>query len=149
MEGRAMSDRPKRYLLTYPVQLITEDFYEEGMTLNASGRGLAVATSRLLGPGTYLYVRVVVPERRHSIDLQMCRVLWCRGHRMGLETLGMDPNERAQWQKIILSRRGPVREEQPAPVTLHRIDGFKAFFSFAFRLFKEKPTVIEELNRVA
>ena len=143
-----MASRHKRWSVSYPVQMISEGVYEEGVTLNASSRGLAIETSQLLLPGTHIYVRVVVLELMDSIDFQMCKVHWRKRDRIGLETIGMDQREQQRWESILRRRRVPFVESQVA-VPIERVDGVKDLLTLALRLVKEKPALIEILKRVA
>ena len=97
--------RPKRWPVRYPVHLISQEFYAEGRTLNASPGGLAIESSHPLSLGAVLYVRLVVPERQMSVDFQVCKVTWCSKDRIGLETIDFDPREEERLLTILMSRK--------------------------------------------
>lgn len=144
--------RPKRWRVRYPVQLFSEEFSEEGVALNASSRGLAIATSRPLAPGTQVYVRLVVPEREASIDFQMCRVHWRGRNCIGLETIDMDPKEEERWQNILARRKGyPTADDSITPAGIEHIliARIRDLILVGWGLFAEKPTITELLKRAA
>lgn len=144
--------RPKRWRVHYPVQLFSEAFYDEGVAVNASSRGLSIAISRPLAPGTHIYVRLVVPERGDSIDFQMCRVHWRGQNRIGLETIHMDPGEEERWQRILVSGKAcPTGECSTAPAVIEDISvsRIRDLIIVGWGLFTEKPALTELLKRAA
>jgi hypothetical protein len=77
--------RAKRWRVPCPVQLVSQDFFDESKTADVSLRGVSVATARSLQLGTQLYVRLLLPDRTSSVDYKMCTVRWVAEGRIGLE----------------------------------------------------------------
>lgn len=139
--------RPRRWPVRYPVQLISQEFYEEGMALNASPGGLAIDAARPFSPGTIIYVRLVVPERATSIDFQVCRVNWCSGTRIGLEAIDMEPREEERLLNILMSKKAsPLLDDvaHPAIVEHTMVAGLRDLFSMGMRLLTERPDLLTQ-----
>jgi len=142
-------NRPKRWPIRYPAQLISQDFYTEGITLNASPGGLAIESSRPLSPGTIIYVRLLVPERGTSIDFQVCRVNWCLQNRIGLEAIDMDPREEERLLNILMSRN--VRHSiddtaYPAIMEHTMVAGLRDILIIGMRLLTTRPVVAQHIS---
>lgn len=143
--------RPKRWPVRYPAQLISQEFYAEGTTLNASPGGLAIEASRPLSPGTIIYVRLLIPERGTSIDFQMCRVNWCSQDRIGLEAIDMDPREEERLLSILMSRHARSSSDDtahPALMEHTMVAGLRDLLSIGMRLLTERPLHMSAMARM-
>lgn len=73
--------------------------------MDVSVRGLRITTVRSLQPGTQVYVRLLLPGGKGSVDFQLCTVRWARDGHIGLEATEMAAEEQAKLQ-VHLSSAG-------------------------------------------
>ena len=95
--------RAKRWQVRYPVQVASADFIDEAKSLNVSLRGLSVETTQSMRVGSQLYVRLLLPDRRSSVDYEICTVQWAAGGRIGLETCEMRTAEEHRLHRHLTS----------------------------------------------
>jgi hypothetical protein len=98
--------RAKRWRIQCPVQVASQDFFDETKTMDVSLRGLSIATTRSIPRGTQLYVRLLLPDRKSSVDYEICTVRWARDGRIGVEAYQMTPEEEQRLRKHIPSLTG-------------------------------------------
>jgi hypothetical protein len=105
--------RPRRWSVQYPVQLVSSDFVEEGKSVNMSLQGLAIVSARQIPRGTYLYVRLLPPERADRFDLSLYTVQWSAQGKIGLKASELDDQQQKRlWELLLSHSPSPGNREQ-------------------------------------
>jgi hypothetical protein len=95
-EGRSAELRKsKRFLLEASVAFTgVEVIHEgEGTLYNLSSSGCAVRSKSAVQTGTYLSLRIHVPNRSSPLLVQLAAVRWTDRHQFGLQFLLLQPDE--------------------------------------------------------
>ena len=85
-----------RFPVQFPISFSGEDIAEEGTVMDLSKRGwkaTVVTGSQSVRPGTYLKLRVYLPDQAPPMDVDLAAVRWAKGWEFGLEFLIMGREE--------------------------------------------------------
>jgi len=94
-----------------PVIFSGDSYVEEGTVTNVSVPGCEVLTKRLVARGSYLAMKVLVPDQSFSLSVGLARVRWSDGHRFGVEFIRMPGHDQVRLGRIVKSSR---RLQSPA-----------------------------------
>lgn len=73
----------------FPVVFAGEAYVGEGTVLNLSVPGCAVHSRNRVQPGSYLEMRMLVPDTMSPLRVGLAKVRWCEGQRFGVEFIQM------------------------------------------------------------
>ena len=73
----------------FPVVFTTENCVGEGMVVNVSIPGCAIQSRKRVQPGSYLEMRMLVPDTRSPLHVGLAKVRWSEGRRFGVEFIRM------------------------------------------------------------
>jgi hypothetical protein len=91
-----------------PVVFAGESFVGEGTVLNLSVPGCAIMSKRAVRSGSYLELKVLLPNQTPPLSVGLARVRWCQGRHFGVEFIRMPGNDQVRLGRLI---RNPVFEE--------------------------------------
>ena len=94
-----------RLFMTCPVMFAGVPFIGEGYLLNLSPVGCTVECERSVLDGSYMRLRVLLPDHVPSIDIDLAAVRWVRGSRFGVEFLHLPAQERSRLDRFLLGYR--------------------------------------------
>lgn len=94
-----------RLFMTCPVMFAGVPFIGEGYLLNLSPVGCTVECERSVLDGSYMRLRVLLPDHVPSIDINLAAVRWVRGSRFGVEFLHLPAQERSRLDRFLLGYR--------------------------------------------
>src|SRR5262249_57160568 len=91
-----------RIQTNFPVVFISESLVGEGTVLNVSIPGCAIQSRRGIRPGSYLEMRVLVPDTTNSpLHVGLAKVRWCEGRRFGVEFIRMPGQDQIRLGRLI------------------------------------------------
>ena len=73
----------------FPVVFTTENCVGEGMVVNVSIPGCAIQSRKRVQPGSYLEMRMLVPDTTSPLHVGLAKVRWSEGRRFGVEFIRM------------------------------------------------------------
>ena len=94
-----------RFLMTCPVMFAGVPFIGEGYLLNLSPLGCTVQCDRSVLDGSYMRLRLLLPDHVPSIDIDLAAVRWVRGSHFGVEFLRLPIQERSRLDRFLLDHR--------------------------------------------
>lgn len=103
--------RPKRWRLSYEVQVASPDYLDMARTIDLSLRGLCIATTRAIPCGTQLFARLLLPGSQGTVVGRLFVVRWVRNGRIGLEASERAPGDEQRLRHHLASLAG-----SPEPV---------------------------------
>ena len=97
----------------FPVIFSGDSYVDEGTVSNVSVPGCEVMSKRLVAPGSYLEMKVLVPDNMSSLCVGLARVRWTDGHRFGVEFIRMPGRDQVRLGRLVKKYRA-----LPAPARL-------------------------------
>lgn len=85
----------------FPVVFASETYVDEGTVLNVSVPGCAVESRKRVQPGSYLEMRMLVPEVTSPLRVGLAKVRWCEGQRFGVEFIQMPGEDQVRLGRLI------------------------------------------------
>ena len=73
----------------FPVVFTTENCVGEGMVVNVSIPGCAIQSRKRVQLGSYLEMRMLIPDTRSPLHVGLAKVRWSEGRRFGVEFIRM------------------------------------------------------------
>lgn len=98
----------QRIPVVLPVSFSGDQIIGEGQVLNISPCGCGIESDRNVQKGTFLDLRVQLPESETPIEVDLAAVRWSLGQRFGLEFLRMRSEEQARLRRILQNPPKPV-----------------------------------------
>jgi hypothetical protein len=95
----------------FPVIFAGEEFVGEGTVLNVSVPGCAISSVRTVAPGSYLEMKVLVPDLPSPLSIGLAKVRWQEGDRFGVEFIRMPGEDQVHLGRLV--KRPPQRRLQP------------------------------------
>lgn len=96
----------------FPVMFAGETYVGEGTVLNMSVPGCAIQSRKQVPPGSYLEMRLLVPDSRSPLRVGLAKVRWCEERRFGVEFIQMPGGDQVrlgQFVKHDMVHRRPLR----------------------------------------
>ena len=87
----------------FPVVFAGEAYVGEGTVLNMSVPGCAVHSRKRVQPGSYLEMRMLVPDTTSPLRVGLARVRWCEGRRFGVEFIQMPGEDQVRLGRLVKS----------------------------------------------
>ena len=91
----------------FPVVFTNESCVGEGMVVNVSIPGCAIQSRKRVQLGSYLEMRVLVPEATSSLHVGLAKVRWCEGRRFGVEFIRMPGEDQIRLGRLV-KRQAPL-----------------------------------------
>lgn len=91
-----------------PVVFAGESFVGEGTVLNLSVPGCAITSKKAVRSGSYLELKVLLPNQTPPLSVGLARVRWCQGRHFGVEFIRMPGNDQVRLGRLI---RNPAFEK--------------------------------------
>ncbi len=102
-----------RLRVQFQISFSAHDIGGEGTVINLSKRGwkaTVVTSSQSVRPGTYLKLRLSLPDQAPPMDVDSAAVRWAKGREFGLEFLIMGSEEEARLHRFLSTlETGPSR----------------------------------------
>jgi len=91
----------ERVRTQFPVVFAGEAYVGEGTVLNVSVPGCAVHSRKSVTPGSYLEMRMLVPDATSPLRVGLAKVRWCEGRRFGVEFIQMPGEDQVRLGKLV------------------------------------------------
>lgn len=85
----------------FPVVFTGEAYVGEGTVLNVSVPGCAVHSRRRVQSGSYLEMRILVPDTTSPLRVGLAKVRWCEGRRFGVEFIQMPGEDQVRLGRLV------------------------------------------------
>ncbi len=85
----------------FPVVFASETYVDEGTVLNVSVPGCAVESRKRVQSGSYLEMRMLVPDVTSPLRVGLAKVRWCEGQRFGVEFIQMPGEDQVRLGRFI------------------------------------------------
>ena len=85
----------------FPVVFAGEAYVGEGTVLNLSVPGCAIHSRKPVPPGSYLEMRMLVPDIRPPLRVGLAKVRWCEGRRFGVEFIQMPGQDQVRLGRLV------------------------------------------------
>jgi hypothetical protein len=95
----------ERVITEFPVIFAGDCFVGEGTVRNVSVPGCAIVSNRLVEPGSYLEMKVLMPESMPSLSVELARIRWRKGRRFGVEFIRMPGKDQVRLGRLVKSYR--------------------------------------------
>ncbi len=90
-----------RVYSNFPVVFTNESCVGEGTVVNVSIPGCAIQSRKRVQPGSYLEMRVLVPDRISPLHVGLAKVRWCEGRRFGVEFICMPGEDQIRLGRLV------------------------------------------------
>ncbi|MGZ8383053.1 MAG: PilZ domain-containing protein [Nitrospira sp.] len=84
-----------------PVMFASPQFIGEGVLHNLSQTGCRVECDRTVRQGSYMTVRLLLPNTVHSLSIDVAAVRWVQEEYFGIEFLRLPLHEQARLQQFL------------------------------------------------
>ena len=95
----------ERVTTRFPVIFASDSFVGEGTVHNVSVPGCAVVSNRVVEPGTYLEMKVLMPDSSPSLCVELAKIRWKKGCRFGVEFIRMPGVDQVRLGRLIRRHR--------------------------------------------
>ena len=85
----------------FPVMFASEAYVGEGTVLNVSVPGCAVHSRRRVKPGSYLEMRMLIPDTTFPLRVGLAKVRWCEGRQFGVEFIQMPGEDQVRLGRFV------------------------------------------------
>lgn len=85
----------------FPVVFAGEAYVGEGTVLNVSVPGCAVQSRKRVQPGSYLEMRMLVPDTTSPLRVGLAKVRWSEGRRFGVEFIQMPGEDQVRLGRLV------------------------------------------------
>ena len=91
----------ERIRTQFPVVFAGEVYVGEGTVLNVSVPGCAVHSRKRVRFGSYLEMRMLVPDTKAPLRVGLAKVRWCEGRRFGVEFIQMPGEDQVRLGRLV------------------------------------------------
>jgi PilZ domain len=91
----------ERILADFPVVFAGEAYVGEGTVLNVSVPGCAVHSRKQVQLGSYLEMRMLVPNTTSPLRVGLAKVRWCEGQQFGVEFIQMPGEDQVYLGRLV------------------------------------------------
>lgn len=85
----------------FPVIFAGENYVGEGTVVNVSVPGCEIASRKSVEPGSYIQMKVLVPDAASPLSIGLARVRWCHRNRFGVEFIRMQGRDQVRLGQLI------------------------------------------------
>lgn len=106
----------ERISTDFPVIFSGDSFVGEGTIHNVSVPGCEIVSNRAVEPGTYLEMKVLMPDNGPTLSIPLAKIRWRKGRRFGVEFIRMPGVDQVRLGRLIKRRHGSkvaARLQQP------------------------------------
>jgi len=99
----------------FPVMFAGETYVGEGTVLNVSVPGCAIQSGKRVQPGSYLEMRLLVPDSNPPLRVGLAKVRWCEERRFGVEFIQMPGGDQMRLGQLAnhnMPHTGPRRSSR-------------------------------------
>jgi hypothetical protein len=96
----------------FPVVFTSERCVGEGIVVNVSVPGCAIQSRSRIPPGSYLKMRMLVPDTSSPLHVGLAKVRWSEGRRFGVEFIRMPGGDQVRLGRLVKTK---VHFESPSP----------------------------------
>ena len=101
----------ERVLTKFPVIFAGDSFVGEGTVSDVSVPGCAITSDMIVKAGTYLEMKVLMPDNGPSLCVDLAKIRWRNGRRFGVEFIRMPGVDQVRLGRLIKGQR----EQASAP----------------------------------
>ena len=109
----------ERISTEFPVIFSGDSFVGEGTIHNVSVPGCEIVSNRLVEPGTYLELKVLMPDDGPSLSSPLAKIRWRKGPRFGVEFIKMPGVDQVRLGRLIKRHHGRKVTRLQQPRMLH------------------------------
>ena len=91
----------ERVVTHFPVIFAGEAYVGEGTVLNVSVPGCAIHSRERVQPGSYLEMRILVPDAPSPLRVGLAKVRWCEGRQFGVEFIRMPGEDQVHLGRLV------------------------------------------------
>ena len=84
-----------------PVIFASDSFVAEGIVLNMSVPGCVVSSRKPVRAGSFLEMKVLLPDPAPPLSVGLGRVRWCLGQRFGVEFIRMGGDDQVRLGRLV------------------------------------------------
>jgi hypothetical protein len=95
----------ERVLTEFPVIFASDSFVGEGTVNNVSVPGCSIVSNKSVEPGTYLEMKVLLPDNAPSLCVELAKIRWRKGRRFGVEFIRMPGVDQVRLGRLIKRQR--------------------------------------------
>jgi hypothetical protein len=95
----------ERVLTEFPVIFAGDSFVGEGIVNNVSVPGCEIVSSKVVDPGSYLEMKVLMPDDGPSLCVDLAKIRWRKGRRFGVEFIRMPGVDQVRLGRLIKQHR--------------------------------------------
>jgi hypothetical protein len=95
----------ERVLTGFPVIFAGDSFVGEGTVDNVSVPGCSIVSNKIVKPGTYLEMKVLMPDNSPSLCVELAKIRWRNGRRFGVEFIKMPGVDQVRLGRLIKRHR--------------------------------------------
>jgi hypothetical protein len=104
----------------FPVIFACDSFVGEGTVTNVSVPGCSVVSERTVELGSYLEMKVLLPDDAPSLCVQLAKIRWRKGRRFGVEFIRMPGVDQVRLGRLIKRHRAVISSARlPQRPVLH------------------------------
>jgi len=85
----------------FPVIFAGENCVGEGTVVNVSVPGCEISSRKMVELGSYLEMKVLLPDSSSSLTVGLARVRWRQGHRFGVEFIKMAGDDQVRLGRMV------------------------------------------------
>jgi hypothetical protein len=85
----------------FPIIFSGDQFVGEGTVVNLSVPGCAIQSKRRVEAGTYLELRILVPDQQAPLSVGLARVRWTHGRSFGVEFIRMPGRDQVRLGRLV------------------------------------------------
>lgn len=85
----------------FPVVFVGEAYVGEGTVFNVSVPGCAIHSRKPAQLGSYLEMRMLVPDTTPPFRIGLAKVRWCEGRRFGVEFIRMPGEDQVRLGRLV------------------------------------------------
>jgi PilZ domain len=89
----------------FPVIFAGDSFVGEGTVNNVSVPGCSIVSDRAVEQGTYLEMKVLLPDNAPSLCVELAKIRWRTGRRFGVEFIRMPGMDQVRLGRLIKRHR--------------------------------------------
>jgi len=94
-----------RFVVHLPGSFLGEHRTGEGVLVNISTDGCAVRSDARLQPGSFVELRIDLPDPEPPVEVEVAVVRWSRGDEFGLDFISLRPEECRRLSRFLRSPR--------------------------------------------
>jgi hypothetical protein len=95
----------ERVLTHIPVIFASDDYVGEGTVNNVSVPGCEVMSSKAVEPGSYLEMKLLMPDNGPTLCVGLAKIRWSKGRRFGVEFIRMPGGDQIRLGRLVKQER--------------------------------------------